>query len=488
MTGKQLVKCLFNNKLNRIRYTGATIILILSFTMAGAQYISEVLEYTPAPGQFINSAPWGLPSSASSIVGTVNGSLCLGSFGGYVIFRFENPVENHPDNPYGVDFTIFGNPLIDWSEPGIVSVMKDNNENSLPDDTWYELNGSDYYFSSTARNYEVTYSNPGDTIALDVPWMDNTGKVGHIRANSFHQQPYYPLPDSFPALAQDQYTLSGSVIEAEMETTSPTFIKSRKRAFGYADNQLRGTAPFIKPDNPYTGEVENSGGDAFDIGWAVDSNGIYVDLDCIHFVKVHNAALSAEGWLGELSTEITGAVDVAEDGSTTGELDMIVIKELPVEIDTTEYQLEAFVFHKGRVQIDKTIHWTSSLTGAMVNDNHLLTVTGSGDLVLTAVLAEKPEVKTEVSTIIKLDKTTSGLDRYRLSEIFLYPNPARDFIRIKGARDASVSIYDAAGKRCLMIQAYHEHNTIDISGFPVGLYMVKIDHGVQINWLKLLKE
>jgi len=446
------------------------------------------MEYRPAPGQFINTSPWGFPAAASTIVGDVNGSMCLGSFGGYVIFRFDEPVENHPDNPYGVDFTIFGNPLTDWSEPGIVSVMKDNNENGLPDDVWYELSGSDFYFSSATRKYEVTYSNPGDTIALDVPWMDNAGKVGHIRANSFHQQPYYPLPDSFPAIAQDRYTLSGSVIEAALDTTSRAFVKSCKRAFGYADNQLRGTSPFTKPDNPYTGEIENSGGDAFDIGWAVDSLGIYMDLDRIHFVKVHSAVLPAEGWLGELSTEITGAVDVAEDGSLTGELDMIVIRELPVEIDTTKYQLEAFVFHKGRLQIDKTIHWSSSLTGAMVDDDHLLTVTGSGYLVLTAALAENPEINTAVSTTINLDKTTTGINCHLQPKMILYPNPACDFIRIAGAPETSVSMYDAAGKLCLQLLLYKERNTIDITGFPAGMYMVKIDHGVQINWLKLLKE
>jgi len=474
--------------LKTVRYIITASLLLLSLSWAEAQYISDVLEYRPAPGQFINTSPWGFPVAASTIVGDVDGSMCLGSFGGYVIFRFDEPVENHPDNPFCVDFSIFGNPMTDWSEPGIVSVMKDDNKNGLPDDVWYELAGSDFYFSTTTRNYEVTYSNPGDTVAVDVPWIDNAGKVGHIRANSFHLQPYYPLLDSFPAIAQDRYTLSGTVIEAAMDTTSPAFVKSRKRAFGYTDNQLRGTAPFTKPDNPYTGEIENSGGDAFDIGWAVDSQGNYMDLERIHFVKVQNAVLPAEGWLGELSTEITGAVDVAEDVSTTGELDVIVIRELPAEIDTTEYQLEAFVFHKGRLQIDKTIHWTSSMTGAMVDDDHVLTVTGSGDLVLTAALAENPEIETTVSTTIKLDKTTSGINLHMEPEMILYPNPAGDFITIEGARESSVSIYDASGKLCLHLLKYTEQNPIDITGFPVGFYLVKIDHGVQINWLKLLKQ
>ena len=84
------------------------------------QFITEVLEYVPAPSQYMNALPWSAPSSPASIVGGVNGSLSLGAFGGYVVFRFEEPVENDPDHPFGVDFTIFGNPLPNWSEPGII--------------------------------------------------------------------------------------------------------------------------------------------------------------------------------------------------------------------------------------------------------------------------------------------------------------------------------------------------------------------------------
>lgn len=106
------------------------------FTSVSSQYINYVYDYKPAPGQYINEFPWGNPSSAHSIIDTLSGNVCLGAFGGYIVFGFENPVENHPDNPYGVDFTIFGNSLTDWSEPGIVWVMKDENLNSIPDDKW----------------------------------------------------------------------------------------------------------------------------------------------------------------------------------------------------------------------------------------------------------------------------------------------------------------------------------------------------------------
>ncbi|MDZ7737853.1 MAG: hypothetical protein U5K32_02045 [Bacteroidales bacterium] len=157
------------------------------------------MEYTPAPGQHINTAT-GSPHAATTICGDIGGMVNLGAFGGYLVFRFEEPVYNDPDNPYGIDFTIFGNPLSEWSEPGIVSVMKDENGNGLPDDSWYELAGSDHYFSSTVSAYSVTYENPGKPVANDVPWNDNLGNTGYIYANSFYSQPYYPSADSFPLL------------------------------------------------------------------------------------------------------------------------------------------------------------------------------------------------------------------------------------------------------------------------------------------------
>ncbi|MCK4751369.1 MAG: hypothetical protein KAT15_30135, partial [Bacteroidales bacterium] len=225
-------------------------LLMLSLPGLQAQYISEVLEYKPAPGQFINASPWGIPGSTASIMGDVKGILCLGAFGGTVVFRFEEPVENHPDNPFGVDFTIFGNPLNDWSEPGVVWVMRDDNENGSPDDTWYELAGSDYHFSSTKTAYRVTYSNPGDVVARDVPWTDQFGNSGILRANSTHDQPYYPMKDTFPEIPENEYTLSGTLITAAVDVNDPPVHQSLIRAFGYADNQLRGIPPYTVPDNP----------------------------------------------------------------------------------------------------------------------------------------------------------------------------------------------------------------------------------------------
>jgi hypothetical protein len=457
------------------------IILLSGLHIARAQYISEVLEYVPAPGQHINAAPWGLPSSANTIIGGVNGSLSLGAFGGYVVFRFDEPVDNHPDNPFGIDFSIFGNPVEDASEPGVVYVMKDENGNGLPDDNWHVLAGSDHWFSKSHDQYEVTYYNPGE--AADVPWADNLGGSGYIFTNAAHEQPYYPDADSFPVVSPNAYTLGGFSIKGAIDTASPVFVKSRQRAFGYADNRSRGNAPYTVPDNPYTPEKENAGGDAFDIAWAVDADGNYVDLDVIHFVKVQTAVMADLGWLGELSTEISGAADVSPDPGISGQTKMIVIRDLPSVIDTTHYQLEVFAFEMGRLQPDAGISWESSVAWASIDEDNMLNVTNSGELEVRARLASEPSVMATASCRVELPARVTELP---LRNVHVYPNPASRGFRVSGIRELHLELYGADGRLMLDIDHYGENRWIDTGDIPPGLYMLKLGTGQDNRVIKLL--
>ncbi len=61
------------------------------------------------------------------------------------------------------------------SEPGIVWVMQDENGDGLPNDTWYELRGSEYGKAETWQDYAVTYHKPTG-IQLPTPWTDNHGQ------------------------------------------------------------------------------------------------------------------------------------------------------------------------------------------------------------------------------------------------------------------------------------------------------------------------
>jgi hypothetical protein len=462
------------------RFILLSLLTILSSTFAKSQYIAKVWEYKPAPGQFINSSPWGVPSSVNTLIGGINGSLSLGAFGGYVVFAFDNPVENDPDNPFGVDFTIFGNPQNDWSEPAVVYVMKDENNNGQPDDTWYELAGSDYFFSSSVKDFSVVYINPQQNVAADVPWLDSEGNEGFIYANEFHLQPYYPLTDSFPEISDEQYEVSGSYIAGNINKNNAANIKSYKRGFGYADNQLRGSAPYTTPDNPYTDEKENSGGDAFDISWAVDEYGNYVDLDAIHFVKVQNAMLGDAGWLGEISTEITGAVDVEPDNSITGVDEMLIIKDLPDTINTSSYQLEVFAFSQGRLMENEDVVWTVSPDIATIGEHNMLNITGDGTVTLTATLQSNSDVSRTVTAY--LIKSCPGINDLNQS-LSLYPNPANNYIVLKNALNKDISFYDISG-RCMMTVKNYDNTPINISDFKSGFYIVKTDNVV----LKFVKD
>jgi len=455
---------------------------------AKAQYISEVLEYTPAPGQFINSSPWGCPQSAQSLVGGVNGSMSLGAFGGTVVFRFEEAVENHPDNPFGVDFTIFGNPMNDWSEPGVVSVMEDVNGNGLADDRWYELAGSDHYFSSTRKDYRLSYVNPGGSIAGDVPWLDEEANTGFILANSAHAQAYYPLPDSFSSVRADTLSLSGTLLEGAVDVDNPPLLVSKQRAFGYADNIGRGKAPYTIPDNPYTPEVEHSGGDAFDISWAVDESDEYVELERIHFVKVQSGILHQGGYLGEVSTEITGAIDVAPNPKISGDISMLVIKDLPSEIDNSVLQMEGKLFQKGRLVEDAFIEWTCSEEWARVDEDDMLKTEGTGLLGISARVSSEPRLLASVTTTIIGSLLGSEDLRKLRPEIGLYPNPAGEHFRISGIEGAGLVVFDASGRMLDQIFNYREGAEIFVGGLKPGLYLVKVESDAGEEWLRLVKQ
>lgn len=456
---------------------------LLGLLSLEGQYISGVLEYRPAPGQFINEGPWGVPSSAGSLVGGVNGTLSLGAFGGYVVFRFEDPVENHPDNPFGVDFTIFGNPLPNWSEPGVVWVMPDENGNGEPDESWYELAGSDYWFSSS-RKARVEYEDPATVQAGDVPWEDDLGQRGFIRANSVHGQAYYPAADSFPDIPPGKYVLEGSLIEGLVDVEHPPVIESLKRAFGYADNQARGSGPHTLPDNPYTPEVENSGGDAFDISWAVDAQGESVDLESILFVKVQTGILHEGSYLGEISTEITGAVDVAPDPSVKGGSDhILVLRDLPVETTSDTLALEVFCFKRGRPVEVPGLEWTTGVEWARVDENRHLVMEGKGELELTVRATGNPELRAVSRTRVVEETQVLSAVYPETGEPAFYPNPASGRIFFREA--AELQIYNLSGrlmKNCSVVRG----GGVDCSDLPGGVYLVVLVNGTAQGRYKLV--
>lgn len=85
-----------------------------------------------------------------------NTYVSLGGFGGYIVVGFDHSI----DASGGYDLAIVGNSFEGSSEPGIVWVMQDENGDGLPNDTWYELKGSETGKAETLQDYAVTYYRP----------------------------------------------------------------------------------------------------------------------------------------------------------------------------------------------------------------------------------------------------------------------------------------------------------------------------------------
>lgn len=299
-------------------YTDHHAYVIGLYRMA-ADAASAVETYLPAPGQFVNQDAYQNPEK--TLAGASGGAVTLGSFGGSIVYRFDEPIKNDEKNPYGVDFIVFGNAFANAdgtssasaSEPGAVMVSKDGQ-------TWYELAGSMYYDANTRHNVSVTYENPDPAFsgAADIPWTDSEGNTGVLAKNAFHTQPYYPNPEYYNNYntgigKNETYTAQTMTV-----TGGSVFGSAHSPAYGYADTHAAASPASNLAVNPYREDhYKAANGDGMDLAWAVDANGNPVALDEISYVKIYNPTLYVGG-TGELSPEITGILRARPSEAAVG--------------------------------------------------------------------------------------------------------------------------------------------------------------------------
>lgn len=271
-------------------------------TAASSPLWNEVYQYIPAPGQFINETKTGGFDGSQ----TTHAAACLyaqqrmnegswvslGGFGGYIVVGFDHSVENID----GYDFAILGNTFSGSSEPGVVWVMQDENGNSQPDDTWYELRGSETGSAGVVQEYAVTYYRPS-AASMPVQWVDNHGNSGAIDyLAQFHTQDYY-----YPLWVESEsYTLRGTLLESKAYDTTGSGMNwvLPEYDWGYADNY-----------SPIDCNREGDKANNLDIDNAIDYAGNSVHLQYVDFVKVQTATNVQCGWIGENSTEVCGFYD-----------------------------------------------------------------------------------------------------------------------------------------------------------------------------------
>jgi hypothetical protein len=287
----------------------ATASVVVACAVAGGDYYrpkqpgsaasaTVVFEFLPAPGQFVNENYTAntMPEAVAYAQGRLETGayVSLGGFGGYIVVGFDHSVDNKTDGD-GYDFAVRGNPFSGSSEPGIVWVMRDENGDGLPNDTWYELAGSETGKTTTVQQYAVTYFKPTQD-RQNVRWTDNLGNAGTVDFNGYHtQDSYYPL-----WVNTDSYTLRGTALELRNTQDSGTgFWYNQDYDWGYADN-------FGQDLN-----LHLSGGyTSFKIENAINPDGSPAVLPYIDFVKVQVGVNGKSGWLGEISTEVLGVSEI----------------------------------------------------------------------------------------------------------------------------------------------------------------------------------
>ena len=337
--------------MNKHSFTLAVMALSALVAQAASPVHSTVLEYVPAPGQFVNTLPeWeegddaaAMAEKAYNYTNPDGSMISLGGYGGYIVVGFDHTIVNVE----GVrDIYFEGNSFSEAratqggsSEPGVVLVAYDINGNGMPDDNeWFEIRGSEY--GNSISGYECTYYRP-DSDEADIRWTDNRGNEGYIYRNQFHPQPYWPQW----LLDRETLTFRGTRLPdngVDKNGDGSYFVLSQFD-YGYADN-----APNLV-DGLWNDDAK------IDIDWAIDINGNSVKMPGVDFVKIYTGVNQDNGWIGENSTEVCRIIDahVTREGSTP-------VLDETLEIDQTVLDAFLAAYADGNV---------SSVANAVGTDN-----------------------------------------------------------------------------------------------------------------------
>ncbi len=300
-------------------YTRDFLIRVVHEQVEYSADVAHVYEYRPAPGQFVGTTPlYEKGDTEEKMRQKVEDCLAtgtlvtLGAWGGYVTFGFDHTLINTPSqcdlyiegNAFYSDQAQYGQRRGGSCEPGIVLVSLDRNMNGLPDDEWYELAGSEYHSAATLHDYAVTYRHPDSTPHTPVPgsggrvtdsqyisWQDNRGASGYVERNIYHSQNYWPQWITDSTLTFTGARLAPNAVD---ESGQGNYYVLYSYPWGYADNHPNDSTRLC----------------SFDLDWAVDSAGKPVHLPGADFIRVYTGVNQCCGWLGETSTEISGAHDL----------------------------------------------------------------------------------------------------------------------------------------------------------------------------------
>ena len=301
---------------------------------------SRVVSYLPI-GQFATGSGWG-SATGKFTGGYAPTGVSLGALGGYIEFEFANGITNNNNNPYGVDFVVYGNAFNGNPEAGAVQVSEDGK-------TWYELAGSMYYdrsfnyvgnqipnnpnkfssaYTGTLNKATVEYEKGASFLTVGLKETNSTTYLVPS-GTTFGPIGWFPATDKYPQ--GDAHDNTGANVTVSYTANNLAFSgitaiqdynTTASYAFGYADVTPNGSpTTYGNAVNPYTAyTTAKTGGDGFDLEWAVDPSTklpVNVNGKVFKYVRVYTVVLD-NGTFVETSTEVCGIFTTA-NGQKTAE-------------------------------------------------------------------------------------------------------------------------------------------------------------------------
>lgn len=467
------------------------------FALAQSPYISKVYDYRPAPGQFVNKLPEYeegdshldlIRKAEESVVGEANVLVSLGGYGGYIIFGFDHMVENKPGY---YDFKIWGNafyananpnpdadPEGGSCEPGIVMVSYDANENGIPDDEWYELAGSEYFKPKPVKNYRLTYFRPdpdkdptpdNDYMFLNdttyIKWESNQGTHGYVSRNVFHSQSYYPEWIDEDIMVFEGTKLADNYVD---ESGNGSYYVLYSYRWGYVDNH---------PNND-----DRSG---FDISWAVDNNGNHVSLPGIHFVKVYTGVNQYCGWLGETSTEITGAEDLHIQGisvSVPAYTEGIKMEKASILMNQGDSEQLSARVYSSNPSIE-VVSWSSSNESvAIVNNLGVVQAVAEGTAAITALTSNG---KFSDECIVTVNTVATGIDDMMMADM-KHVSYSQGVLYVKNMSEYKCTVFSIQGNQVSFFVSDSDDYSLPFA-LPRGIYILRAQKNEESQVFKFIK-
>lgn len=293
-----------------------------------------------------------------------------------------NRIQNNANNKYGIDFIVYGNAFVGNPEAAGVQVSNDGiNWYTLAGSRHYmdgtKWNQNISYIRIASANTTIsgkTFASAGIYTSTDfvAPATDNAADVNaaigeatwagvpQLTGNTY-PKPYDTATPAaaawWPEWENDSngkaenyknvwnidnevkgvsWLRSGSaevitykgvtIVEDDMVVLNRTLSAAPSQAqmtdvyqWGYADVRTNGSAYGTISNNPYAAAPSTqTGGDGFDLSWAVKADGTPIVLSSARYVRVYSAVLFSAGVFGETSAEVCGLYVVNHEDSAVG--------------------------------------------------------------------------------------------------------------------------------------------------------------------------